>query len=149
MHEPELPHSVLTAIEQRVRQCIRRRVIMALLTPSLFFAWFMAATTPSHAGGHQWGMASGLLLMVWLPYALWFIYRALVERGVQREIAREHQRRLELAREAGWARRGEHFAYLAGLEDEEGAYLADDGELWIEDDLLVGSEFKPKRHLNG
>ena len=73
------------------------------------------------------------------------VYHALVERGIRREIERERQHQLQLAREGGRAKREARYAHLAGLADDRESFLGDDGELWAEDELAI--ERKPKRHL--
>ena len=147
MHDSDdLPDRVLTTIERRVKRRIRRQLTMAVLTIAFFFSVLMASTIPVYMGGHAWGMASGLLLIVWLPYSLWYLYRALVERGVQREIERERQHQLRLAREGAGIKREDRSTRLARFGGERTAFLADDGERWIEDELPLGD--KPKRRLD-
>jgi hypothetical protein len=46
MHEPDLPASVLQAIEQRVKHRIRRQVIMAVLTTAFLLSVLVASVTP-------------------------------------------------------------------------------------------------------
>lgn len=148
MPDSDLTASTLTAIEQRVKRRIRRQLTMAVLTLALGFTMLMAVIAPWYEDRHVWGMLSGLLLLVWIPYTLWYVYRALVERGVRREIEREHQHQLQLARERGSVRHGDRFAHRVGLEDEPGAFLSDDGELIYEDDLDINLTDKPKRRMN-
>jgi predicted tellurium resistance membrane protein TerC len=141
MHDPELPASVLQTIEKRVKQRIRRQVIMVALTLALLFSVFMVNNTSYYAGGRYWGMAATFFFFAWVAYAFWFAYHALVERGIRREIERERAHQLQLVREGRRVKREERYTHLAGLADDREAFLDDDGELWFED------EDKPKRHL--
>jgi hypothetical protein len=148
MSDRDLPASTLATIEQRVKRRIRRQLTMAVLTLALAFTLFMASATQWSPDRQVWGMMSGILLLVWIPYVLWYVYRALVERGVRREIERERQHQLQLAREGGRVKRVDRFAHLTGLEDDRGAFLSDDGELIYEDDLDINLTDKPKRRMN-
>ena len=145
MHDSDLPASVLQTIEQRVKRRIRSQMIMAVLTIAFFFSVLMASTLPTGWDASNWGMASVGLLLVWIPYTSGFCYRALVERGVQREIEHERQHQLQVAHAAG-RKREDRSGRLAGRADEADVYLGNDGELWSEDELAI--ERKPKRRLD-
>jgi hypothetical protein len=88
-------------------------------------------------------MVAEVIFLIWLPYSLWFVYHALVERGIRREVERERQHQIQLVREGRRVKREDRYAHLAGLADDREAFLADDGELWF------GDEDKPKRRLEG
>jgi type VI protein secretion system component VasK len=94
MSDCDLPASTLATIEQRVKRRIRRQLTMAVLTLALAFTLFMASATQWSPDRQVWGMMSGILLLVWIPYVLWYVYRALGARGVRREIERERQHQL-------------------------------------------------------
>jgi hypothetical protein len=142
MHEPELPDSVVSAIEKRVRRRILRHLTMVVLTCTLIFLVVWTPTIANFGVRHNWEAAFWAVLYIWIPYAIWYVYQALVERGVRREIEREYQRQIQLARAGRRFKREERYAHLAGLVDDREAFLADDGELWFED------EDKPKRRLD-
>jgi hypothetical protein len=137
MHSSDLPDNVLAAIERRVKRRIRRHLILLGLTLLLL---------ASQAAIPGWPAAPVFALILWAAYVVWYLYQTMVDSGVRREIEREHQRRLQLIREGARSKREDRAVRLAGLADEHDTLLADDGELWIEDDLP--SELKPKRRLD-
>lgn len=131
MHEPELPDSAVNAIEQRIKRRLRRRMTMVGLTFVLGITVVGGIVSPAYADKHTWGTMTALLLVVWIPYALWYGYRALIERGIRREIERERQ------------------LMDAGIKPKRSDRLADqdraEDEPWIEADPSLAG--KPKRRL--
>jgi len=138
MPDTDLPDNALAAIERRVKRRVRRHLILIGL--SVLFLASLAAIP-------GWPAAPVIALILWAAYVVWYLYQTMVDSGVQREIEREHQRQLQLAREGGRVKRTERSARLTGVDDDRSAFLADDGALWIDDE--PPGESKPKRRLDG
>jgi hypothetical protein len=80
------------------------------------------------------------VLFVWIPYTIWYIYQALVERGVRREV----ERQFGSAAKAGKRKRQDPADDFDA--ERRRLRLFDDGKLFDKEADLLSTD-KPKREL--